>query len=380
MARNLILQNLMQLAKNIGANQNKFMGTRSNISFLGKGPTKNPLFQGPLQGLESASEARLGPRDTIISTVEDAMGYASAGKLNDIQLKALTINLESLNKIYNPPPLPMASISPIRSGIRTLRSNDIGAGPRRYNELTGLNQPRAVDLPQKTASARATMIRLLDVHAGGQPGVGVTLREIMTHKSPQDLKWLMEGGGGAAGDPIALFRKYFGEAAARQLPTDATPTVITSFARRLMQAKDNMGRKIDDPFFSPEDITFAGGGLAEILQVPRSGYAKGRAVKSLMGLVNKKLGKGTLKRATEVDRPIYAQTFDDIESFRGKIDDNIIKEIYAMDPPQQLKAIESVKEYLLNMKNLRQGQMLEGFDVTGRLSNASGGLARILEV
>ena len=303
------------------------------LVFLGKGPTKNPLFQGPLQGLESASEARLGPRDTIISTVEDAMGYASAGKLNDIQLKALTINLESLNKIYNPPPLPMASISPIRSGIRTLRSNDIGAGPRRYNELTGLNQPRAVDLPQKTASARATMIRLLDVHAGGQPGVGVTLREIMSHKSPQDLKWLMEGGGGAAGDPIALFRKYFGEAAARQLPTDATPTVITSFARRLMQAKDN-----------------------------------------------KKLGKGTLKRATEVDRPIYAQTFDDIESFRGKIDDNIIKEIYAMDPPQQLKAIESVKEYLLNMKNLRQGQMLEGFDVTGRLSNASGGLARILEV
>ena len=51
-----------------------------------------------------------------------------------------------------------------------------------------------------------------------------------------------------------------------------------------------------------------------------------------------------------------------------------------MDPPQQLKAIESVKEYLLNMKNLRQGQMLEGFDITGRLSNASGGLARILEV
>jgi len=111
------------------------------------------------------------------------------------------------------------------------------------------------------------MIRLLDVHAGGQPGVGVTLREIMTHKSPQDLKWLMEGGGGAAGDPIALFRKYFGEAAARQLPTDATPTVITSFARRLMQAKDNMGRKIDDPFFSPEDITFAHGGLARILEV-----------------------------------------------------------------------------------------------------------------
>ena len=262
MAKRFILQNLMKLAKDVGANQNKFMGTRTNVTFLGKGPTKNPLFQSPLAGIEEASMKQLGPG--MIPAVEDAMAYATAGKLNSIQMEILGKNLEGIRKAMYPP---MASISPIRSGIGTLRGNDIGAGPRRYNELTGLNKPRAVDLPQKTAAARATMIRLLDVHAGGQPGVGVTLRELMSHKSPQDLKWLMEGGGGAAGDPIALFRKYFGEAAARQLPTDATPTVITSFARRLMQAKDTMGRKIDDPFFNPDDVTFAQGGLARILAV-----------------------------------------------------------------------------------------------------------------
>ena len=262
MAKRFILQNLMKLAKDVGANQNKFMGTRTNITFLGKGPTKNPLFQSPLAGIDEASMKQLGPG--VIPAVEDAMAYATAGKLNSIQMEILGKNLEGIRKAMYPP---MASISPIRSGIGTLRGNDIGAGPRRYNELTGLNKPRAVDLPQKTAAARATMIRLLDVHAGGQPGVGVTLRELMSHKSPQDLKWLMEGGGGAKGDPIALFRKYFGEAAARQLPTDATPTVITSFARRLMQAKDTMGRKIDDPFFNPDDVTFAQGGLARILAV-----------------------------------------------------------------------------------------------------------------
>jgi len=262
MAKRFILQNLMKLAKDVGANQNKFMGTRTNVTFLGKGPTKNPLFQSPLAGIDEASMKQLGPG--VIPAVEDAMAYATAGKLNSIQMEILGKNLEGIRKAMYPP---MASISPIRSGIGTLRGNDIGAGPRRYNELTGLNKPRAVDLPQKTAAARATMIRLLDVHAGGQPGVGVTLRELMSHKSPQDLKWLMEGGGGAKGDPIALFRKYFGEAAARQLPTDATPTVITSFARRLMQAKDTMGRKIDDPFFNPDDVTFAQGGLARILAV-----------------------------------------------------------------------------------------------------------------
>jgi len=262
MAKRFILQNLMKLAKDVGANQNKFMGTRTNVTFLGKGPTKNPLFQSPLAGIDEASMKQLGPG--VIPAVEDAMAYATAGKLNSIQMEILGKNLEGIRKAMYPP---MASISPIRSGIGTLRGNDIGAGPRRYNELTGLNKPRAVDLPQKTAAARATMIRLLDVHAGGQPGVGVTLRELMSHKSPQDLKWLMEGGGGAKGDPIALFRKYFGEAAARQLPTDATPAVINSFARRLMQAKDTMGRKIDDPFFNPDDVTFAQGGLARILAV-----------------------------------------------------------------------------------------------------------------
>ena len=120
MARKLILENIMKLAQGIGANPKNFMGTKTNITFLGKGPTKNPLFQGPLQGLES--EAQLGPRESVISAVEDAMGFATANKLNDIQLEALTLNLESLYKIYNPPPLAMASITEMAPGIRGISS------------------------------------------------------------------------------------------------------------------------------------------------------------------------------------------------------------------------------------------------------------------
>ena len=108
------------------------------------------------------------------------------------------------------------------------------------------------------------MIRLLDVHAGGQEGVGITLREMM---SPKELKWLMEGGGGVKGDPITLFTKFYGNAATRNLPTEGTPAVIDAFAKRLVQAKDTMGRRVDDPFFNPEDIPFAHGGLAGILRI-----------------------------------------------------------------------------------------------------------------
>ncbi|SVB83002.1 uncharacterized protein METZ01_LOCUS235856, partial [marine metagenome] len=64
----------MRLAKSIGANHNKWGGTRSNITFLGKGPTTNPLFQGPLAGLETATKEQLGSRGTMIEAVEDAMG------------------------------------------------------------------------------------------------------------------------------------------------------------------------------------------------------------------------------------------------------------------------------------------------------------------
>ena len=55
MASLFTLRSLMALATKIGANPNKFMGTKNNISFLGKGPTKNPLFQNYLPGLEKAS-------------------------------------------------------------------------------------------------------------------------------------------------------------------------------------------------------------------------------------------------------------------------------------------------------------------------------------
>ena len=121
MARRFILENLMKLAQSIGANPSKFTGTKTNITFLGKGPTKNPLFQSPVAGLETATEAQLGPRESIIGAVEDAMGYASAGKLNDIQLQALTLNLKNIHKVYNPPVLPMASVTDIAPGIAGLK-------------------------------------------------------------------------------------------------------------------------------------------------------------------------------------------------------------------------------------------------------------------
>ena len=121
MAKRFTIEILMNLAKAIGANPSKYMGTKTNITFLGKGPQHNPLFQGPVAGLEGATEAQLGSKGSIIGAVEDAMGFASARKLNDIQIQALGINMENILKIYKPPVLPSATVTDIAPGIAGLK-------------------------------------------------------------------------------------------------------------------------------------------------------------------------------------------------------------------------------------------------------------------
>ena len=115
MARRFIVENIVNLIKGIGGNPNKFMGTKSNISFLGKGP-KQSLFQGQVD-IRSIAESGL-PIERVISEAETAGGYAVANKLNDIQLQRLEQNLIELKKLYAPDPIP--NITDLATGTRDL--------------------------------------------------------------------------------------------------------------------------------------------------------------------------------------------------------------------------------------------------------------------
>ena len=93
MARKIIIGEILNLIKGLGGNPNKFMGTKSNINFLGKGP-KEALFQGQIDTnlmLESGF-----PIEGVIREAETAGGYVTAGKLNDLQLQRLKDNLLQL--------------------------------------------------------------------------------------------------------------------------------------------------------------------------------------------------------------------------------------------------------------------------------------------
>jgi len=440
MARRIIIGEILNLIKGLGGNPNKFMGTKTNISFLGRGPQES-LFQGAID-IEGMIKAGY-PLEGVIREAETAGGYVTSGKLNDLQLQRLRDNLFQLKQVYKPEQL--ANITDMATGTGDLTQEGLGslrAGLGRFpkethkffgrplkekdfieieklakegklgnqnpevygnvepgsigakaidesiNRYPGLKYFESAELAEKTHSARATLLRLLDASAteGGQ-----TLREIMAKK---DLKWLLEGGGGAEGDPIALFAKYFGAATTKQLPSAGTPAVIEEFAKKVIQRKDKWGRTIDDPFFKREDIDFAGGGLAHILQVPRSGYSKGRLVKGALAILNRnKKNAEYMFKASDNVSPGYAR--GDMKYNAELLADQLAEDagvVYNdLGDLERIKFYGTAYDYLAkemgmmlrmqkDVKNMVQIDALKKWDPTGRKPSASGGLARILEV
>ena len=367
MARRLIIGEILNLIKNIGGNPSKFMGTKTNINFLGKGPNEG-LFQG------SVDMNALGniSKEMIISEAETAGGYATANKLNDLQLQRLKDNLLKIEKVYNPP----ANITDMATGTGDLTQQGLGSlreATRRFPPAShqfmgrplkdadfaeidrlvakGEIPPAAEGVPKKfspknkihvqkaeallkdpqikgvytegevknafdfeglyqshfdkgqvdvaqlfaqqghnvaqmRSAARDALLQLMKKERGA-PGMESGLRDFVEQA---DFKFITEGGGGRAGDPINLMVKYFGKNATENLPKNATKENIDKFTDFIIEARDSQGRGIKDPFFDRESIDFSGfgddlpfatggrvdaAGLGEILQVPRTDFRLG---------------------------------------------------------------------------------------------------------
>ena len=278
MAKRYTIQLLMSLAKSIGANPNKFMGTRTNITFLGKGPTKNPLFQSPIAGLETASEASLGPKESIIGAVEDAMGFASAQKLNSIQIQALGLNLENILKVYKPPVLPSASVTPIASGIEGLRrfpreTHKFFGRPLKDKDFTEIDRlfqgPITSTGPKGTRTWDFTRIPGAGTGAmTAKTGMSRAIaRQILQQdtrlKLPEEVLISLRTGSRGP-DPLDLMQKYYGRSV---MNLDAFLDDVLSRPPRSikdMNIKDIAARVLSEVELIPQ---FASGGLARILEV-----------------------------------------------------------------------------------------------------------------
>ena len=97
-----------------------------------------------------------------------------------------------------------------------------------------------------------------------------TMKQVLT--SFPDVKFITEGGGGAAGDPIALVDKYFGPRIVEMIPSGASSEEIAIFTERVLtKVRDANGLTPGDPRFDRMTARFvedfARGGLAKILEV-----------------------------------------------------------------------------------------------------------------
>ena len=417
MASKALTDLALQLYQSLGGNLSKVLGTRTNVNFLGRGKSPVQMVDGDINtealGFLSQSKA--------VGELDSAMGYLTAGKLNDVQANKLISNMKTMKDFYMPPPGP-ANITDLATGTRNLdkeglmslriakQADDLGLNDPTKNkflqdpDLEGID-PRETILPSGEglellrgvknkdlilndvvnkiylnagvsenaqpvvrANAREFLNRIKDLEDPNFPG-GPTLASAMTKS---DFKAMTEGGGGGLGDPFLLVQKYFGPRVATAVAKLDTPDDIQLFAERLVSVRDSAGRTITDKRFDPttvdiEDFEFADGG-----RVP---FFRGKLVGKALGLA---------KRKEAIERGV-GEGFAAAEEFgiTGPMVSKLFREI-AMDPTlvgrEKTEYFKILNQALKNPRDfpdeIMKIQQRLGIDVGMK----EGGLAKILEV
>jgi hypothetical protein len=322
MARKLIIENLMKLASEIGANPNKYMGTKTNINFLGTGDKsmKGTTFGGPLR--DDFLEIGVS-QDDLIKVVEQDMGYVTSGKLNDSQLKVMTDNLTMARDTLKPvPPTNLFDIATgtgnlNKKGLESLRGTNIDNTPTPLTDKIsgGINRLKV----QKTGFAKKdevgdTPAQALDRGFMEAEGARRAVLRQALLKDENALKSLPDGvvdslknskdlmgKANSGNDPLILFRAIYGDA----IDVNKIDDIIAS---EPFGDVDSIANKV--LAFLKQGDNFADGG--------RIGYRSGRSVTGIMNLIKSKFGKDSIKVADDMDRPESALLRDEFAAFNER--------------------------------------------------------------
>ena len=326
-----LINRVIQLGKDLGVDTSKFLGTKTNVNFIGNGPKDGMLFQ---KDINPESFLAIGV-EKILPDIESSLAYASSNKLNGFQLSQLEKNLNTMKESLSPTNVTeltgggldslraksgigerqvtklagdeaasdIASIdkstgelnaantqfldeaqigNPFKAGSteqgvgRIL--DDIGMTPKGIDESIAIDKggimesvPKG-DLPAKTGAAREFLVNTLKV---GDEYPATTLNDVI---SAQDMKYIMEGGGGAMGDPLVLVQKYFGPRIAELIPTGGSSEEIAIFTRKILDnVEDANGYRPDEAEFDALTATI----VEPLADGGRAGYSKGGLAKIL---------------------------------------------------------------------------------------------------
>ena len=367
--RKFLIDSILGLAQKLGANPNKFMGTKSNINFLGTGDRgmKGTTFSGQLN--EDFLDLGFGKND-MIKIIEQDAGYVTAGKLNDSQLNTMFNNLKMIDETFNPPPGPLNVIDLEtgtgglnKQGLESLRDTDKikrftqGLGTSKTamsnkikegieslkNRLTGgaddiATKAKAEESFLKTGAAdfsdsieaegarRAVVRQVL----AKEPDFFMLPPEVT--ESIVKFKDLQKGGSSAP-DPLVVFRN------------------MGNFTQKELEKIDFIidQKLFDDTSVIAEDV------LDYIKEIRpkgfRPGFRSGKSVKGiaeLLKLTNKKFGKDTLKVADDIEPSEFAK-FN--ERNRKLTDDEYaeLEEIYGEGLPQ-LETVADAEKFVAGQK------------------------------
>jgi hypothetical protein len=127
---------ILQLFNKLGGNMNNVLGSRSNITFLGKG--KNP--EGFIDADINIDAIGVLGKDKILSELESSIGYLTAGKLNDVQANKLYENMLKVDEVFNPKQV--ANITDLATGTRNLDQEGLMSLRSRVDDI---DLPEGVD-------------------------------------------------------------------------------------------------------------------------------------------------------------------------------------------------------------------------------------------
>jgi len=417
MARREILNAILQSFKKLGGNLNEVLGTKTNVSFLGKGKTPELMLD-----MDINEEAlAILPQSKAVEELTSSVGYAVAGKLNDIQANKLLSNMQKMENVYFPPAAP-ANITDMatrtrnldKEGLMSLRQaddlppgdpdlpppgsrggpDDIAAPVASAEEtIKNLAKAEGVDasetiLPtgkglealknvQNNNLIVNDLVNKIYLNAGvaenAQPVVRANARDFLNRiksltdepgnpslssiMEADDFKFMTEGGGGGMGDPFLLVQKYFGPKVAAAVAKLDTPNDIQLFAERLISVKDKGGRGVTDRMFDPESV-----------DIDDFEFAKGGRVPFFVG--------GAARMGFQALRK-YGFTGRDVSRLFGKMSAD-----KTMVGPEKTEYFKQLNKVLKNPDDypdaIKDLQKQLGIDIGTGFRN--GGLAGILEV
>jgi len=334
--RKFLIDGIIGLAQKLGANPNKFMGTKQNITFLGTGDKgmKGTTFSGKID----ENFIDLGfTKDDLVKIIEQDAGYVTAGKLNDVQLNTMYNNLLKIDETFNPPPGPMnvidletGTVGLNKQGLESLRETDKikrftqglktskTAMTNKIKEgIEGLKTKLTGGTDDIATKAKAeesflkTGVADFSESIQAEGARRAVLRQVLAKdpdffmlppeitESIAKFKDLQRGGANAP-DPLVVFRN------------------IGNFTDKELKQIDFI---IDQKLFDDTSI-IADDVLEYIKEIRpegfRPGFRSGKSVQGLLNLINRKFGKDTMKVADEIDRPESALLADEFAAFNTR--------------------------------------------------------------